>query len=99
MMMSLIFKSIRFLLIPLNHIDYTDEVNLYYVRSCLFVILNCIKQSIFSKRYGLYRHKQFLKQARLAQSVERQALNLVVEGSSPSVGDSFLFFQLLLDFH
>ena len=29
--------------------------------------------------------------ARLAQSVERQALNLVVEGSSPSVGASFSF--------
>ena len=28
-------------------------------------------------------------EARLAQSVERQALNLVVEGSSPSVGASF----------
>ena len=35
-----------------------------------------------------------LKQARLAQSVERQALNLVVEGSSPSVGDSFVFIFL-----
>ena len=33
-----------------------------------------------------------LKQARLAQSVERQALNLVVGGSSPPVGDSFFFF-------
>ena len=28
-------------------------------------------------------------QARLAQSVERQALNLVVGGSSPPVGDLF----------
>ena len=27
--------------------------------------------------------------ARLAQSVERKALNLVVVGSSPTVGDSF----------
>ena len=35
-----------------------------------------------------------LKQARLAQSVERQALNLVVGGSSPPVGDSFFFFLL-----
>ena len=34
-------------------------------------------------------------EARLAQSVERQTLNLVVEGSSPSVGASFLF----LDFY
>ena len=33
-----------------------------------------------------------LKQARLAQSVERQALNLVVGGSSPPVGDSFFHF-------
>ena len=30
--------------------------------------------------------------ARLAQSVERQALNLVVGGSSPPVGASFHFF-------
>ena len=35
-----------------------------------------------------------LKQARLAQSVERQALNLVVGGSSPPVGGSFFFFLL-----
>lgn len=31
-------------------------------------------------------------QARLAQLVERKALNLVVVGSSPTVGDSFFFF-------
>ena len=41
----------------------------------------------------------FLLQARLAQSVERQALNLVVGGSSPPVGASFLcsffFFSLV----
>ena len=30
------------------------------------------------------------RKARLAQSVERQTLNLVVEGSSPSVGASFV---------
>ena len=34
--------------------------------------------------------EKYCRQARLAQSVERQALNLVVEGSSPSVGDFFL---------
>ena len=34
------------------------------------------------------------KQARLAQSVERQALNLVVGGSSPPVGDSFFSFGI-----
>ena len=34
------------------------------------------------------------KQARLAQSVERQALNLVVGGSSPPVGDSFFLFLI-----
>ena len=34
-------------------------------------------------------------QARLAQSVERQALNLVVGGSSPPVGD-LLFFSFSL---
>ena len=31
---------------------------------------------------------------RLAQSVERQALNLVVEGSSPSVGALFFLVRL-----
>ena len=30
--------------------------------------------------------------AGLAQSVERQALNLMVEGSSPSVGVNFFYF-------
>ena len=34
-------------------------------------------------------HPEANKHARLAQSVERQALNLVVGGSSPPVGDSF----------
>lgn len=33
-------------------------------------------------------------QARLAQLVERKALNLVVVGSSPTVGDSLFFFFL-----
>ena len=33
--------------------------------------------------------KADIKQAGLAQSVERQALNLMVEGSSPSFGESF----------
>jgi hypothetical protein len=38
------------------------------------------------------------RNAGLAQSVERQALNLMVEGSSPSVGDSFttyFYFSLV----
>ena len=39
--------------------------------------------------------KCLIVEARLAQSVERQALNLVVEGSSPSVGDC-LFFVFLI---
>ena len=38
--------------------------------------------------------KQSLSSARLAQSVERKALNLVVVGSSPTVG--ILYFLLLL---
>ena len=38
----------------------------------------------------------FLLQARLAQSVERQALNLVVGGSSPPVGASFCVLFLFL---
>ena len=33
--------------------------------------------------------------ARLAQSVERKAYNLVVVGSSPTVGDSFVFLDSL----
>ena len=37
-------------------------------------------------------------EARLAQSVERQALNLMVEGSSPSVG-AFYFSILDVSFH
>ena len=32
------------------------------------------------------------QEARLAQLVERKALNLVVVGSSPTVGDCFLFY-------
>ena len=42
----------------------------------------CIRRSL------LQRHTT-LSRAGLAQSVERQALNLMVEGSSPSFGDSF----------
>ena len=43
--------------------------------------------------------KQSLSSARLAQSVERKALNLVVVGSSPTVGVflfSFFAFALLI---
>ena len=47
----------------------------------------------FTNATNITREKY--KQARLAQSVERQALNLVVEGSSPSVGDSFLISLLI----
>ena len=39
-------------------------------------------------------HLQYLTKARLAQLVERKALNLVVVGSNPTVGVSFL---LLID--
>ena len=38
---------------------------------------------------------QILTTARLAQSVERKTLNLVVVGSSPTVGD-FFFVEILL---
>ena len=41
------------------------------------------------RKTGLSKQVEKLYQARLAQSVERQALNLVVGGSSPPVGDSF----------
>ena len=37
-----------------------------------------------------------LHQARLAQLVERKALNLVVVGSSPTVGDHFFFLRAFL---
>ena len=39
--------------------------------------------------FAKYRKGEGNEQARLAQSVERQALNLVVGGSSPPVGASF----------
>ncbi len=42
-------------------------------------------------KFGLMLRKSMLQEADLAQSVERKALNLVVVGSSPTVGDSFLF--------
>ena len=45
--------------------------------------------------FAKYRKGEGHEQARLAQSVERQALNLVVGGSSPPVGDSiFIAFRL-----
>ena len=44
------------------------------------------------KSTDINRSRLFNRLARLAQSVERQALNLVVEGSSPSVGDFFILF-------
>ena len=47
------------------------------------------------RKTGLSKQVEKLYQARLAQSVERQALNLVVGGSSPPVGDSiFIAFRL-----
>ena len=45
--------------------------------------------------FAKYRKGEGNEQARLAQSVERQALNLVVGGSSPPVGD--YLFLLLFD--
>ena len=48
--------------------------------------------------WRLRRNITVLKRiARLAQSVERKALNLVVVGSSPTVGD-FLFYKLAISF-
>ncbi len=41
--------------------------------------------------FGVWKCNQ---EARLAQSVERKALNLVVVGSSPTVGASFCFCLL-----
>jgi hypothetical protein len=42
----------------------------------------------------------YYQNARLAQSVERKTLNLVVVGSSPTVGDHFFFpfFSLFFPF-
>ena len=53
--------------------------------------------------YPIRKIRPFYQQARLAQSVEHQTLNLVVVGSSPTLGDSFcqlgeLAFLLLLFF-
>ena len=51
------------------------------------------------RKTGLSKQVEKLYQARLAQSVERQALNLVVGGSSPPVGDSLFFLALSLFLH
>ena len=53
------------------------------------IIRLCLR--LFQISHSLLKSVEKLFQARLAQSVERQALNLVVEGSSPSVGDSISF--------
>ena len=55
----------------------------------LFVVL--FKFLIGTKRYPSCSNNRTL--SRLAQLVERKTLNLVVEGSSPSVGIEFLFFS------
>ena len=46
--------------------------------------------------YGIGCNAASLLQARLAQLVERKALNLVVVGSSPTVGVAFFFFNFIL---
>ena len=58
-----------------------------------------------NQRSVLYSHIKYNRiQARLAQSVERQALNLVVGGSSPPVGaflflfSSFIFYSYFFYF-
>jgi hypothetical protein len=54
--------------------------------------LNC-------KRCMLYNNKYiFITKARLAQLVERKALNLVVVGSSPTMGVSFFYFNFFTYF-
>ena len=61
-----------------------------------FVSVYITKRKKWKRKHisALYSHIKYNKiQARLAQSVERQALNLVVGGSSPPVG-AFLFFFL-----
>ena len=50
---------------------------------------------LFSRLVLVYLIGHIAVKARLAQSVERKALNLVVVGSSPTVG-VFLFLILLL---
>ena len=64
---------------------------------CVFVVAGFFDWDIWSRdsfrRFKLVEH---CRKARLAQSVERQTLNLVVEGSSPSVGASFFNWNLLL---
>ena len=44
-------------------------------------------QSTGRNKLGREDQRQSTRSARLAQSVERQTLNLVVVGSSPTVGD------------
>jgi hypothetical protein len=52
-----------------------------------------LKSNVVTNLYIVYKFTSvYHKQAGLAQSVERQALNLMVEGSSPSVGASFLHY-------
>ena len=62
--------------------------------------LSTVDMSVFSNSVCLSNGcSRFLQQARLAQSVERQALNLVVGGSSPPVGDSFITHFQTFFFH
>ena len=51
---------------------------------------------MFDSRCDLSVHFISLTDARLAQSVERKTLNLVVVGSSPTVG---IFFCFVLTFY
>jgi hypothetical protein len=51
---------------------------------------NLLEQTILSSVSTYHFLPDVIKRAGLAQSVERQALNLMVEGSSPSFGVLFL---------
>ena len=46
----------------------------------------CVLYRLFVMHFGVW----CVREARLAQSVERKTLNLVVVGSSPTVGDRFV---------
>ena len=65
-------------------VEYIVAIGVTRVRfpgDALFVILSKEKRHGSTNLLGIFRF-----QARLAQSVERQALNLMVVGSSPTVG-------------
>ena len=67
-----------------------DKINRYILT--MLKMSNLILYSFLSDMLIVQLVDCVFEKARLAQSVERLALNQVVVGSSPTVGVSFLFF-------